>query len=163
MAKVCDHTSVGVIVRNQEGKFALLKRAKFPVGIAPPAGHIDDHGGVEQAAEDEVYEELGISVKGKLQRTAIYERRVENRCRREGGDYHIWYIFKATIESSELRPSPDETKGADWYDQDGLQMFADRTAAYHTGKISEKDWTANPGLEEVWVPFMSELGYIKSK
>ena len=161
MAKVCDHTSVGVIVRDNEGRYALLKRARFPIGIAPPAGHIDDHGGAEQAAVDEVSEELGISVKDKLQRTAIYERRVDNRCRREGGDHHIWYIFEATIESTKLRPSPDETKGADWYDQEKLQAFADRTDAYLAGKLSEADWEANPGLEEVWVPFLHELGYIK--
>jgi NUDIX domain len=60
MTKQCDNTSVGVVIRDAEGRFALLKRAKFPVGIAPAAGHIDDHGSPEQAALDEVREELGI-------------------------------------------------------------------------------------------------------
>lgn len=162
MAKYCDHTSVGVILRDQEGKFALLKRALFPVGIAPAAGHIDDHGSPEQAAIDEAEEELGVSVKDKLQRTAIYDRRVDNTCRREGGDYHHWSVFEATIEPTELRPSPDETKGASWYDQNKLQALADRTEDYHAGKIAKDEWEANPGLEEVWVPFLSELGYIKT-
>lgn len=162
MSKTCDHTSVGVIVRDQEGRFALLKRALFPIGIAPAAGHIDDHGGAEQAAVDEVDEELGLSVKGKLQRTAIYNRRVDNKCRREGGDYHHWTVYEVTIDHTALRPSPDETKGATWYDRGAVQALADRTAEYQEGKISQADWEANPGLEEVWVPFLEELGYIKT-
>lgn len=162
MAKSCDHTSVGVVLRDQEGRFALLKRALFPVGIAPAAGHIDNHGGPEKAAEDEVSEELGVSVRGKLQRTTIYDRRVDNKCRREGGDYHHWSVFEATIEPTGLRPSPDETKGAGWYTLEQLQTLANRTESYHAGNISKEDWEAYPSLEEVWVPFLQELGYIDS-
>ena len=160
--KICDHASVGVVIRDRQGRFALLKRAKFPVGIAPAAGHIDDHGGAEQAAVDEVDEELGVSVKGKLQRTAIYDRRVDNKCRREGGNYHHWFVFEATVEPTELSPSTDETIGADWYDQTALQTLADRTATYLAGNISKEAWEANPGIEEVWVPFLRELGYINT-
>lgn len=160
MKPKCDHTSVGVVVRDQAGRFALLKRAKFPIGIAPPAGHIDDHGSAEQAAEDEVYEELGIVVEGLLQRTTIYDRKVENQCRREGGSYHRWYVFEATVEQTELLPSPDETKGANWYIRDDLQALANRTAVYHESKITQAEWEGNPGLEEVWIPFLHELGYI---
>src|SRR5487761_1087297 len=102
MSKICDHTSVGVIIHDQMGSLALLKRAKFPVGIAPAAGHIDDHGSPEQAARDEVYEELGIKVTD-LAKTSISNRRVENKCRREGGDYHYWYVFEATIADATLK------------------------------------------------------------
>src|ERR1019366_5810903 len=61
-AKLCDNKSVGIIVRNPEGSFALLKRAYFPIGYAPVAGHVDDHGSVEQAAVDEVIEEIDLTV-----------------------------------------------------------------------------------------------------
>lgn len=160
MKPKCDHTSVGIVVRDNEGRLALLKRAKFPVGIASPAGHIDDHGSAEQAAIDEVNEELGLHVEGLLQRTAIYDRRVENQCRREGGSYHRWYVFEATVEQTELLPSPDETKGADWYIRDDVQALANRNAVYHAGKLSQEEWESNPGLEDVWVLFLNELGYI---
>jgi 8-oxo-dGTP pyrophosphatase MutT (NUDIX family) len=160
--KECDHTSVGVVIRTREGKFALLKRARFPIGISPPAGHIDDHGTVEQAAEDEVFEELGLAVSG-LKRTSIFGRRVSNQCRRPGGDYHRWYVFEAIVDNTELRPSEDETKGAAWYSHTELQTLADRTQAYRAGEVSEADWAEDPGLEEVWVPFLQELGYIASK
>lgn len=159
MMKKCDYTSVGVVVHDSAGRFALLRRAKFPIGIAPAAGHIDDHGSPEQAALAEVREELGLTLH-ELKKTAIYNRRVENRCRRPGGSYHIWYIYEATTSEIILRPDADETKGARWYDRTELQDLAERTRAYHAGKVGEADWAANPGLEEVWLPFMEELEYV---
>jgi 8-oxo-dGTP pyrophosphatase MutT (NUDIX family) len=159
MTKVCDNKSVGVIVRDLAGRFALLKRAKFPVGIAPSAGHIDDHGSPEQAAVDEVREELGIKLDG-LTKTPIYARRVENICRRPGGDHHAWYVYESTVADTALEPDADEARGADWYSAEQLNVLADRTRAFHAGKVSETDWTANPGFEEVWLPFMEELSYV---
>lgn len=159
MSKICDNLSVGVIIRDNSGNIALLKRAKFPVGISPVAGHVDDHGSPEQAAKDETSEEMGLTVLD-LKKTKIYGRLVNNVCRREGGDHHTWYVYETTVEDTVLRPSEDETKGASWYDQNQLQAFADRTKAYHEGKISEAEWEENPGLEDVWVSFLSELGYI---
>ena len=159
MSKVCDHTSVGIVIKDKAGRFALLKRARFPVGIAPVAGHIDDHGSPEQAAKDEVSEELGLTV-SDLATTNIYNRRVENTCRREAGDHHQWYVFEVTVEDTTLHPSKDETKGASWYTQGQLQSLADRTGAYRGGEIAETAWNDDPGIEEVWVPFLQELGYI---
>lgn len=159
MTKVCDNLSVGVIIRDTRGNIALLKRAKFPVGISPVAGHIDDHGSPEQAARDEASEEMGLTV-SELEKTNIYERLVHNMCRREGGDHHTWYVYETTVADTTLRPSEDETKGASWYDQKQLQAFADRTKAYHEGKTPEAEWVENPGLEDVWLAFLSELGYI---
>lgn len=163
MKKRCDNTSVGVIIRDSQGRFALLKRAIFPVGIAPAAGHIDDHGSAEQAAKDEVHEELGI-VLNDLGKTVIDARRMDNVCRRPGGDHHVWSVYEATVPTgTTLKPDKDETKGAGWYSAEQLQALADRTRAYHTGNVSEADWQANPGLEEVWLSFMVELGFVKDQ
>jgi 8-oxo-dGTP pyrophosphatase MutT (NUDIX family) len=159
MIKKCDNTSVGVIIRNSEGQFALLRRAHFPVGIAPVAGHIDSHGSPEQAALDEAEEELGVSPL-TIKKTAIYDRRVENKCRRPNGSYHVWYVYDANTAGTLLKPSADETKGAAWYDVGQLEALAARTRSFQAGKISEEDWATNPGLEEVWLAFMEELGYI---
>src|SRR5215207_2812720 len=83
---MCDNRSVGVVVRNTAGMLALLTRRKFPIGIAPPAGHVDDHGNSEQAAIEEVSEEIGVTLAlSGLKRTTIANRRVENVCRRPGG------------------------------------------------------------------------------
>src|SRR3981081_8933 len=123
----CDHTSVGVIIENEQGEIALVQRARFAAGIAPPAGHIDDHGFPEQAAVDEVSEELGLTlaIEG-LSRTVIQRRHVNNPCRRMGGDHHNWWIYKAANFEGNLLPNADETKGAGWYDNEQLQHLADR-------------------------------------
>lgn len=161
MAKECDNTSVGVIVRDPESRFALLERKKFPIGFAPPAGHIDEHGSPEQAAVDEVGEEVGITLSLDGLRKVIDSRRVNNRCRREGGDHHVWTVYEASVDAQDMQPSEDETKGAKWYTQDEVQSLADRTRSYQAGQIPEEEWAAHPGLEEIWVDFLSELGHIR--
>ncbi|HSX29003.1 MAG TPA: NUDIX hydrolase [Candidatus Saccharimonadales bacterium] len=160
--KVCDNRSVGVIISNSGGKIALLKRAKFPIRMAPPAGHNDDHGSPEQTAIDEVEEEIGLVIEpSDLIPTAIAERRMNNKCRREGGDHHVWWVYEVDQFLGDIDPDPEETQGAAWYSKKQLQRFADRTKAYKAGKIPEAEWEQNPGLEDVWIDFMRELGYIK--
>jgi 8-oxo-dGTP pyrophosphatase MutT (NUDIX family) len=160
LPKICDHTSVGVIVTNHEGAFALLKRARFPVGIAPVAGHIDQHGTPEQAAVAEVQEEIGLIVAIKdLQQTTIQGKRYDNHCRRQGGDHHNWWVYTTDTFEGEIQPDPDETRGASWYSLEQLQSLVERTRAFQAGRISQADWEAYPGLEEIWVSFLLELGY----
>jgi|HubBroStandDraft_4_1064222.scaffolds.fasta_scaffold114740_2 8-oxo-dGTP pyrophosphatase MutT (NUDIX family) len=159
--KICDNKSVGVIIRGPENSFALLKRAFFPVGFAPVAGHVDDHGSVEQAAIDEVHEEVGLTVKLEdLVPTAIVGTRFNNHCRRKGGTYHDWWVFEVTKFSGEIIPDPTETQGAAWYGAEDVQLLADRTRQYQAQMIEQQDWLANPGLEEIWVTMLEQLGYI---
>lgn len=159
--KPCDNKSVGIIVRNADGSIALLKRAFFPVGYAPVAGHVDDHGSVEQAAIDEVKEEIGLVVtKEDLQPTVIAGIRFHNHCRRQGGTFHDWWVFIADHFNGDIVPDTEETKGADWYTTEEVQLLADRTADYQAQMIEQQDWLANPGLEEVWVEMLRQLDVI---
>ena len=164
LPKYCDNTSVGVIITNGSGHMALLTRARFPAGIAPPGGHVDDHGSILKAAVSEVFEELGLTIREEdLAATAIMGRRIDNRCRRENGGYHVWHIFEANGVEGELRPSPDETKGAGWYSSHQIQELVDRTRQFQAGEIDQATWEANPGLEEVWLDFLTELGYLAAR
>ncbi len=161
MPKICDHTSVGVIVKNIDDKFALLKRARGAVGMAPPAGHVDSHGSAAQAALDEVEEEIGLIIDpSDLRPTKIKGRKMANPCRREGGDYHVWTVYEAQQFLGDITPDPEETLGANWYSAKDLQAMAKRTKAYQKGRIPEEEWRDNPGLEEIWLDFLSELGYV---
>ncbi len=161
-SKVCDNKSVGVIIRDTAGMVVLIKRANFPIGYAPVAGHIDDHGSVEQAAVDEVQEEVGLIITMEdLGSTSIAERRYTNHCRRQGGTYHDWWVFFVDKYQGEIKPDPNETKGADWYDVVELQRLADRTREYQAQMIEQADWEADPGLEETWVDMLVELGLIR--
>jgi 8-oxo-dGTP pyrophosphatase MutT (NUDIX family) len=159
--KICDNKSVGIVIRNTDGAFALLKRARFPFGFAPVAGHIDQHGSVEQAAVEETIEELGLTITvADLKKTDIFGARFNNHCRRKGGTHHDWWIFEVNNFSGELQPSPDETQGAAWYPLSDLQLLADRTRQYQAQMIGQQDWENSPGLEEIWITFMEQLGYI---
>ncbi len=162
MEKYCDNKSVGVVLVNEVGELALLERGRFPVGMAPPAGHIDTHGSPEQAAIDETYEEIGVmlAIDG-LKRTVIHGRDVANVCRRVNGDHHEWTVYETRVNRVDLRPDDDETRGAAWYDRMSVQALAERTYAYRAGMISEQGWREQPGLEGVWADFLKELGYIE--
>lgn len=150
--KVCDNTSVGIIIRKDD-KVLLIERKKPPFGFAPPAGHVDDHGSFEQAAKDEVYEEVGLTVVGlKL----VDERKRENYCRRKGGTWHQWKLYEAEVEG-ELDPSRDETKQAGWYSKEQIEGLAQRTEKYLAGEIPEEEWQNNPGLETTWLQWSKEI------
>ncbi len=151
----CDNTSVGVIVRKGD-RILLIERKKFPYGFAAPAGHVDDHGSFEDAAREELFEEVGLEATNlKL----LIEERKENRCRREGGDWHLWKVYEAEVVG-ELKESVDETKQVGWYAKEQLRILASKMQLYAEGKISEDEWQKHPGLEAVWLEFFKELGIL---
>lgn len=154
----CDNASVGVVIESA-GRVLLLTRAKPPAGIAPPAGHVDDHGSPDQAARAEVAEEVGLTVTG-LSKVLTGWR--DNVCRRRttGRVGHQWTIYRAQA-TGQLRPSRDETRGARWYSRAEVQRLADRTAAYAQGEVSEADWQRRPGLEPVWCHWLHELRLVR--
>lgn len=65
--KPCDHMSVGVLIQNDAGEYLMFERATAPAWIAPPAGHVDDHGEAEDAARAEMSEEVGLTVAEPVQ------------------------------------------------------------------------------------------------
>lgn len=147
----CDNKSVGVIIENANKEILLIERARFPFGYAAPAGHIDEHGSAEQTAVEEVYEETGLCVVTNSLQRVLGPRRIENRCRRPGGMYHDWEVFYTTDFTGNLKPSHDETNGAQWFSQARLQELADVTRSAVPGIL---------GLEAVWLTFFEELGYV---
>lgn len=151
----CDNKSVGVIIKNDHEEVLLLQRARFPFGLAPPAGHIDGHGSAEQTALDETWEEVGICLPLSGLKHVVADRRVDNVCRRTGGTYHIWNVFEATYPGGPLMPSKDETHGAGWYSSADLQDLAE----YTESAVEPTDPSRT--LENVWLSFFRELGYIK--
>ncbi len=152
---VCDHKSVGVLVW-KDGKLLLIERRKPPYGFAPPAGHVDDHGSFENAAKDELKEEVGLdAVKLEL----LAEGRKNNRCRREGGDWHYWRIFNAKAQG-EVKASEEETKKFGWYSEEQLKDLAGKTEIFLKGEVSDSEWESSPGLEPVWKDWLSELKII---
>ncbi len=150
----CDNTSVGVIVIDGTDRYLLIERSTPPFGIAPVAGHIDNHGGPQSAARNEVNEEVGLTI---LNLRKLCELWRPNPCRRPagpGGIGHHWTLYQATVEG-ELRTSPDEVRAARWINTDELQALAERTAAHARGHLTSKEFLAKPGLQPVWVHFLA--------
>ncbi len=152
MIERCDNKSVGVIISNNSGELLLIDRAKFPFGLAAPAGHVDQHGSPEQTAINEVLEEVGINLSINSLVKVIENRRIQNKCRRPEGDYHDWTVFAAQTNINEITPSLDETRGAKWYSNIELQEIAQNT-------INEKT-DDNKVFEAIWLDFLIELNYL---
>lgn len=133
----------------------MFERATPPIGVAPVAGHIDQHGGPERAAHQETAEEVGLTA---THLHLLLHRWRPNRCRRPTSQPpgHDWWIFQAHASGS-LRPSAREVRTPRWAQPDQLQQLALRTAAYASGDLSESEFTAEPGLQPVWVGFLHEL------
>ncbi|MET9431718.1 NUDIX hydrolase [Streptomyces sp. NPDC003036] len=153
----CDHTSVGVLVSGPQG-LLLFERATPPAGLAPVAGHIDQHGSPQQAARNEVAEEVGLTV------THLHPLLTQwrpNRCRRTPTSTvgHQWWIFQAEV-CGDLRPSAEEVRAPQWVHPDQLQHAALRTVDYATGHLTRTEFEHRPGLEPVWCHFLHALQLI---
>ncbi len=155
MAKQCDHTSVGMFVWKND-KLLLIERAKFPFGFAVPAGHVDGDKTFEDSAIRELKEEVGLNAENL---ELVIENRKENPCRREGGTWHYWKIYKV-VTTGDIERSKDETKKVGWYTKEQIKKLANRTEEYNNKKITEDDWNKNPGLEPVMYEWFKELKII---
>lgn len=149
MSQVCDHTSVGTIVENEWGELLLIERAKFPFGLAAPAGHVDSHSGPLEAARQELLEEVGIKVKISDLLPVITNRYIANHCRRQQGDYHVWNVYHVRVKNPRIQRSLDETNAAGWYNKEQLQVITATSA--QASKVP---------LEPIWRTFFEELGYV---
>lgn len=156
---VCDHRSVGVLIRDTTGRYLMFERTRPPVGVAPVAGHVDRHGGPEQAARAEVAEEVGLRVTALIPVAAGWR---PNRCRRPTGGApagHHWTIYRATAAGTPS-PASEEARNVRWVTPGELQALTDRTAAHARGEIPAADFAAAPGLEPVWVEWLHALGLV---
>lgn len=154
-SKECDNKSVGMLIRRDD-QILLIERRKPPFGFAPPAGHVDDKGSFENAAKEEVEEEVGLAPK---EIRLLMEGRKDNPCRREGGSWHYRKIYQVDTDGN-IKRSEDETKQAGWFSIGQTRSLAQRTEKYRAGEISEEDWQQSPSLEPVWLDWFKELGIL---
>ena len=170
---ICDHASVGIIARDDQGRILLIERKKFPFGWAPPSGHLDGQT-FQIACFNEFEEETGLKVVGAPKPVIPQNPRKYFRCRR-GGKYHDWQIFEVKWRG-ELKPNQDETMDARWCSTEEIQRLAMKTKWYlwwlketkslqdemssAVLKMVEKEWKEDPGLEPVWYEFFQELRII---
>lgn len=119
MAKICDNTSVGIIIW-REGKLLIIERKKYNFGFAIPAGHQDGDDTVI-TAKKELEEEIGL-IADEFQEKVVLE--LPNPCKREGGTHHLWHVLEAKNTRGEIKPSEEETKSYIWADLPKLKLLA---------------------------------------
>jgi 8-oxo-dGTP pyrophosphatase MutT (NUDIX family) len=139
----CCYSVVGVLIWNDEDQLLMFERNTPPEGIACPAGHIDEHGIPEQAAINEVREEVGLSVTSLR---SLWQGYLPYRCRRQGehGDGgHAWFIYSASVEDEEIVASDRETRNVQWYSINEIGALA------HGGK-----------LEPAWKEILKKVGVL---
>jgi ADP-ribose pyrophosphatase YjhB (NUDIX family) len=140
----------------KDKKLLLIERKRPIFGFAPPAGHVDNKGTFKNAAREELEEEVGLQ---PIKILLIKEGRKNNPCRRPGGSWHYWKIYKVEARGK-LKPSKDEVKQIGWYSRKQIEKLAKRTEQYNAGNISEDNWQKSPGLEPVWYKWFKELKII---
>lgn len=176
MAKLCDHVCVGVVVLDEHrGQVLMIERATPPIGVAPVAGHLDDHGNPYMAAIAELQEEVGIDAhhlglhyEGAVQRSNVCRRRPSHRVH----DGHLWHLFTCYTSAREtrLKVSQREVKNAYWYTRVHVQALAEVTANYardwqrrggEPDEFKDRMWERHPGIEPVWMSLLSDMDYIR--
>lgn len=179
MAKLCDNTSVGQIIEISDlelgAQLVMIDRHNYPEAKAFPAGHEDGVPG-DEGVRKEVGEEVGLTL---LSNRLVWEGRIDNPCKREGGTHHAWKVYYSTVVAGDLKAGSD-AKRAMFVSKSQLREFAKRTEYFmEKYKISHDDvgrltvaifgdparkntdpeWKENPGLEPVWYYILRQLNY----
>lgn len=172
----CDHTSVGIIARDDKGRILMIERRKAPFGFAPPAGHIDGRSGYDEACHKEFEEETGLRIVGAPRPMLLIKNaKINNKCRR-GGEFHYWHVYEVDWKG-EIKQNFEETKWIGWLTVEGIKDLALKTKEYlsryklasqaeefsWTKSIREsldKEWQYAPGLEVAWLIIFEELKVI---
>ncbi len=91
--------SVGAIIKDREGRYLVQYRLKTPVGLALPAGHIEDDESAREALVREVLEETGVKI---AEAEEVLNIAFPNPCA-QGHDFHRWWVFEVKEWSGKLR------------------------------------------------------------
>lgn len=181
----CDHRVSAVLIKRwvqvlgaERPEYLMIQRATFPFGVAPVAGHVDDHGNYRDAAVAEVREEVGVEL-DPSGLTLLDIVSLANRCRRPHefgrlGARHLWAIYHATVPAdTEVTPAPDEATRAFWASLGEIRELRGRTVraaarapsgvAALLALLASLHEPREVGLEPVWCGLLADdLGLIPS-
>jgi 8-oxo-dGTP pyrophosphatase MutT (NUDIX family) len=163
LEKTCDNSSVGAFVTDPDGKLLVIERADG-MGIAPPAGHAREHGGLlSDAIATEITEETGLTVIGTPVGIGDLTAWRGNRCGRQHpglqGVGHKWVYYTATAVGTPT-PDPRETKRVWFAAPHELSALAARTVLYARGQRTAQEFADRPGIEPVWIRPLQQRGML---
>lgn len=99
--------SVGAIIKDSSGNYLVQYRFKKPVGLAMPAGHIDESESPEETLKREVFEETGLSVGDAKLVFRRYINSEDGPCAK-GHDGHEWWVYEVTTTGEPQLKEPEK-------------------------------------------------------
>lgn len=145
------HYSVGAIVQNERDEYFLMDRKHEPYGFAGMAGHIDAGETPRVALMREGGEEIGAKLYDVKR---IYAEEVSwNFCRNDGVhrvEVHYWYLYRARVNSRDVRVGEDEAKRWEWFARKELR----------DGRYERRGEQHVLILEPVWLYWFEKTGII---
>lgn len=154
--KECDRRSVGMLVW-KEDQLLMIKKAKLPLGFAPPSGHCDSDGSAQIAAVRELRRKVGLR---SVKLEPIIAGWKSNSCDRQNGTQHFWEIFKVITLDNVIATDLSEVVEIRWCTRGELGYLSQITKRFLNGRINEKEWQSAPGIEPVWYEWLAELKII---
>ncbi|MEK9186589.1 MAG: NUDIX domain-containing protein [Patescibacteria group bacterium] len=178
MPKICDNTSVGVLIYRGD-QLLMIERHNYPKAYALPAGHCDGDS-FEKSAKRESKEEVGLAI---VISNPEFTNEVENPCKRQGGDHHSWKVYR-TLEWSGKVKAGSDAKRFFWASPKEVKRLAKRTEYFmekyeipysRVGELTlaifgnpqsaeqnrtDEEWYWGMGLEPVWYYIIKNIGII---
>lgn len=113
------HYSVGAIIQDRSGEIFMMDRKFEPYGYACMAGHIDVGEEPLAALMREGREELSTELQ---EVTFLREQEVLwNRCYKAPS--HYWYLYRASVDRSQVRINPEEAHRGGWFSPEQLRTL----------------------------------------
>lgn len=134
------HESVGVFVRNPQGRYLFFERTAFPLGYTMPAGHVDNGEGYAAAAARELQEEVGIA--SRYMSHIVDVDIVGDACV-GGADAHRWHVYREDLPRSVEVTVKEEGHSPVWLTLDealtkDLPLATRQLIEQQAGKIEAK-------------------------
>lgn len=115
--------SVGAIITDVKGRYLVQYRLKIPVGLALPAGHIEEGESPEEALQRrEVQEELGLRVETML---LCFQGFLNNPCPKDHSG-HDWWVYFVTASGTPELKEPTKHKFVKWMNLDEIHEYVNQ-------------------------------------
>jgi len=114
--------SVGAIVQNAGGLYLVQYRLKHPIGLAMPAGHIEENETPKVALHRELREETDVWINGSK---LVFHETLQNPCPKDH-KFHEWWVYKASIVGKPQLLEPTKHKFLEWMSLEEMLPYIER-------------------------------------
>lgn len=112
------HLGVVAIIKNEGGKYLLLKRRIYPWGYAFVSGHVNKDESIEEALRREIKEEIGVDLKSYR---FLFKIEQDQRCIMLFYK-QVNYVYECFIEKAEIKKN-FESSSVNWYTPEEMKKL----------------------------------------